>query len=347
MRKPDPRQRKRTINLNVRKLVDGRRNAFSLKKIRENRLKLQGKPKKFRVAAPEIFCLNGDNNRDELLLFFSEIKNALSHKNSKIHIDFKRTKKLLPCGTLYFRAHLNLLLDDYSHRITCGYPSDDVVGQLFQHINLLDKMGLSNKYVITADNVKHWHSVEGVKAETMKFENLLHSYEDELAQPMKLGLYESMSEAVTNCVQHAYETLNTEDSNQKWWMFANREENVLTVAIYDAGIGIAESLRIKPELRDIISGLAFRNSKSDKKLLSLAVGSNKTRTRLPYRGKGLPDMMQFVKSTNVGGLLIHSNCGSYMYAAHSNREQTKHYAQALSGTLIQWTLPLIDEVNDE
>ena len=344
MRKPDPHFRNRNVALNIRQLTNGKRQSYSKKKLKIISNRKVDKPKKFKILAPKSLALNPRSKREEMLIFFSDIKNALGYKDSKIHINFGETNSLLPCGTLYFRAHMSLLLERYKNRINCSYPKDDVVGQLFQHIKLLEKMGLSNKYTVTADNVRHWHSVEGTKADTSKFENLLHSYEDELAQPMRLGLYESMSEAITNCVQHAYETTQIKEENQKWWMFSTKLENVLTVAIYDSGIGIAESLRIKPELMDIMQGLTFRTNNSDKKLLKLAVGSNKTKTKLSYRGKGLPDMMHFVASMNVGGLLIHSNHGTYMYDAYLKKEHTSDYVHPIKGTLIQWTLPLIDEV---
>lgn len=343
MKKPDSNSRNRNILINNCRLSEGNRISHKKKKTKLELRRLK-KQKKIRILAPKTFCLNGARDREDLINFIKNIKQGLKEANSKIHISFRETNSLLPCGTLYFRAHMSLMLDKYRHRITCSYPKDDVVGQLFQHIKLLEKMGLSDKYKITADNVKHWHSVEGIKAETSKFENLLHSYEDELAQPMKLGLYDSMSEAVINSVHHAYEADKSDSKNQKWWMFSAKKDNNLTVAIYDAGIGIANSLRIKPELKDIMQLLAYKSNRSDRKLLMLAVGSSKSKTKLPYRGKGLPEMMQFVKSTNVGGLLIHSNHATYMYNAQINKEVTKDFFEPIKGTLIQWTIPLIDEV---
>lgn len=347
MKKPNTHSRERHVRSNKLKLAKGRRRSYFKKKLKLSIKKQNSKIVTIRVNAPHIFYLNNNENRNSLLLFIREIENALLQKNTRIFINFSKTDTLRPCGTLYFRAHIEILFEKYPGRISCNYPKDEIVGQLFQHINILEKMGLTNKYNITADNVTGWHSVEGKKADTFKFEKLLHDYENELAKPMRLGLYDSMSEAVTNCAQHAYETLSINSEYQKWWMFASKVDEVLTVAIYDVGIGIAKSLRIKPEMKDIVKGLAFQTKRSDKLLLELAVGSNKSRTKLPYRGKGLPEMMEFVRTTNVGGLLIHSNRGTYRFDAESNSESVSDYIREITGTLIQWTLPLTELKSNE
>jgi hypothetical protein len=290
---------------------------------------------------PELFSLNGRTNRGNLLDLIRSITSTLYKTRSNVFINFKNTKTLHPCGTLYFSAHISLLAAAFPGKITCSYPDDDVVGQLFQHIGLLRKLNLSDKYKITADNVKDWHSVEGFAADGQKFESLLKSIEDELTEPIRMGLYESMTEAVLNSRQHAYDRKMVEQDRQYWWMFARKDGDVLTVAVYDAGIGIPGSLRKKPELIDIMKGLSLRSKQADKKLIAAAVGS-KSSTRLPWRGKGLPDMMDFIKSTHVGGILIHSNRGSYYYAANTEKEMQRDYETPVAGTLIQWSLPLVE-----
>lgn len=339
MKKSYPHNRLRNVIHNQKLLVEGTRRSKRLKKYLFKIKRVGAKLFVVKIKAPRKFLLNGEENRNQMLGFLVQIQNALHSDSNRVHISFSQTDELHPCGTLFFRAHIcNLIEKTTVGRISFSYPTDDVVGQLFQHIGLLDKMGLTNRYTVTAENVRHWHSVEGHVADTSGFKTLLENYEKELEKPVSMGLYDSMSEAVTNSVQHAYK--ENSHINQKWWMFAQRQNNFLTVVIYDTGIGIPNSLRTKPDVSDYLKGRMLNYKSSDKGLLRVAVGSYRSSTKLDYRGKGLPEMMDFIKSTNVGGLLIHSRFGTYMYSATTKKESSKGYHHPLPGTLIQWTIPL-------
>jgi len=334
-------QRLRIVKHNLRLRHIQRRNAGTTKNrkfidVQQNSVRRI----KSTVKVLETLSLNGDRNRLNLHVLVYEIEYSLNNCDGVVTIDFSETKTCVPCGTLFFKARLEMLINKFPGRLTCTYPVDEIVGQLFQHIGLLEKLGLSNKYTITADNVKCWHVVDGDKADGSKFEKLLMSYSSDLNEPMRMGLFESMSEAVTNTAHHAYDGLENDSSMNRWWLFASKTENILTVAIYDAGMGIAKSLRIKPSIADYLTRYTGNGRKADVKLIRAAIGSNRSKTQLPYRGKGLPDMLTFVKSTRIGGMLIHSNRATYMYSANHNYEKSNSHKYDLLGTLIQWTIPL-------
>ena len=342
MKKTTKEKRAQNLKFNLKNLKLGKKRASNHKKILKKN-KISKKIVIYKLSAPEHFILNNVPDRELLITLIAKANQYLTDPRVKIKIDFSKTKKMNPCGTLYFMAQIDRLLMKYRGRVTCNYPNDEIVGQLLQHFGLLEKMGLPPKFTITAESVLPWHYVVGTKADTSKFSDLMQSYENELEKPMRLGLYDSMAEAVTNCAHHAYdEAQRILPEEQKWWMFAQKSGLLLTVAIYDSGIGIPESLRKKPELKDFIKGLNFRNRRSDKRLLLAAVGSNKSSTKLPYRGLGLPEMLNFVQKNSEGGLLIHSNRGAFMYRADTANQSTGHYDKEIAGTLIQWTLPLID-----
>ena len=342
MKKTTEKQRARDYKLNLSQLMLGRKRVSRLKK-RTKKNKISKKTIVHKLVAPEQFVLQQTTDRELLIALIVKANQLLINPKARVYFDFSKAKKMHPCGTLYFMAQIDRLLLKNKGRVSCNYPKDEIVGQLFQHFGLLEKMGLTPKFEITAESVLPWHYVVGTKADTSKFNDLIHSYEFELEKPMRLGLYDSMSEAVTNCTHHAYdENQELPPEEQKWWMFAQKSGSILTVAIYDTGIGIPESLRRKPELKDYFKGLSFRNRRSDKRLLLAAVGSNKSSTRLPYRGLGLPEMLNFVQKNSEGGLLIHSDRGAFIYRAQTSTQSTGYYDKAITGTLIQWTLPLID-----
>lgn len=292
------------------------------------------------VNAPEVFELRPKERRQILFDFIDRINTAL-RDGRRVRISFADTKKLLPCGTLYFVANVLLALESYPGRLFCDYPSDDVVEQLLQHIGILEKLGRTPRKQVTAENVRHWHFVSGHTTDTSPFNDLISAYRTSIQEPVRMGLYDSMSEAVTNCIQHAYCGTKHVDSMKRWWMFSQRRDDRLHVVICDLGMGIAGSLRQKPEWRDIIRRIRSR-PKQDRAFVKAAVGSLRTRTGFDHRGKGLPEMLDFIRSGKAGGFLVHSNHGAFAFDANAGIERAKYYEKPFCGTLIQWELALHD-----
>jgi hypothetical protein len=260
------------------------------------------------------------------------------HNGKRVRISLEKIQRLYPCGTLYFTAHMERLIEQYPGRVSFTYPCNDVVEQLFQHIGLLRLGGLTKRKKVCADNVKHWNIVRGDSADISGFHELQQRYWQTLGAELGMILGGCMGEAVTNCVQHAYP--KQQNTQVRWWMFAEYRDEKLTIAIFDLGIGIAKSLRSKPSLIDTIAA-AFKDPvKDDCKLLANAVGSNLTSTQLPYRGKGLPEMLENAKSNKIGGLLIHSNHGVYSFSSSENKDAIHGYKKPIDGTLVEWSIPI-------
>ena len=189
------------------------------------------------ISAPENFVLGYTNEdraahypvtRLNLLNFIRKIKHSLENEN-KVHISFKNTKWLAPSGTLIFVAELERILTKYPGKVTCDYPNDEVVEQLFQHIGLLGRLGLTSRKAITAENVRHWNYVYGTNVDTTEFKSLFTKYSSEISEEVRSGLFDSMSEAVTNSIQHAY-PCDHKNNNctcvKSWWMFAKQTEYI-------------------------------------------------------------------------------------------------------------------------
>lgn len=299
------------------------------------------------LIAPKVFRLLNDVSRNGLFGLTHRAKVALN-SGKTVSIKLKDVEKLYPCATLYFCAHIETLIEEFPGRIHLDYPSNEVVCQLFQHVGLLGKAGLTPIYEVNEAAVKDWHFVKGTSVDTSAFHEMFDRYKEQLNAQVAMTLAGSMSEAVTNSVQHAYPKVDGEPV--KWWMFSelryhpDLHEHHLTIVIFDFGIGIAQSLRKKPSIGEYIAKKFRSKLKHDQKLLASAVGSSISSTQLPYRGKGLPEMLENIKSNQIGGLLIHSNYGSFLYNARTANETAKPYQLPLDGTLVQWTIPIADEV---
>ena len=159
-------------------------------------------------------------------------------------IRFDKTRRLQPCGTLLFVAKLDTLLIRYAGRISSDYPADGIVHELFQHIGVLRLLGNSSQVQVGAESVRDWYHKKGDKADTSEFTSLFAQYRSSLGNGVQEGLYESMSEAITNVIQHAYEGL-AHNNRTGWWMFAQQKDNRLVVVVCDLGTYI-------PQVGDII-----------------------------------------------------------------------------------------------
>lgn len=298
------------------------------------------------VNAPEKFSLANEESRQELTGLFYDISSALN-RGEKVKISFDKTKTLAPDGTLLFMAKIDNYLKLYPGCIGCTYPKDETVEQLFQHIGALSRLGLTPRKKISAENVRHWHYLSGTSTDTSEFKGLFSAYTDEIKDDMQSGLYDSMTEAVDNTIEHAYgNTRRKNNSEKRWWIFSQKVDGKIFVVICDLGIGIPQSIYTKPELKEYFKN-AYRmyRKRKDTGLIEIAVNSSKSRTKLPHRGKGLPDMLEFVKKGDIGSFLIFSYSGYFLYDAKNKFESSgRDFKSVIPGTLIQWIIPV--KVND-
>jgi len=337
MKRLSSEQRERNIRLSAASMRQ-RQLANEVRHSKENRSRKR-RPAR-RVKAPSTFSLISPDDRRNMLEFIGKIEQAAADRD-RVIIDFSETKRLLPCGTLLFMARLDSLIDRMPGKITCTYPDDEVVEQLFQHIGLLERLGLTSRTAITSDRVKYWHYLQGSCADTRDLKALLTAYEESLSVEVRSQLYASLSEAITNVINHAYPALTRVGADKHWWMFAQSKDGKLFIGVCDKGIGIPDSLRAKPHLRDYVQRLrVIRSHRMDEYLIADAAGSPRSVTQMPHRGKGLPEMLEFVKLLGDGGLTIFSQHGGFAFQAKSSDPQSQTYQDSIHGTLIFWEIPL-------
>jgi hypothetical protein len=156
-------------------------------------------------------------------------------------------------------------------------------------------------------------------------------------------LYSALSEAMTNVAEHAYP--HSFMKNEYWYMTGGFDTNTmeLKVAFYDQGIGIPQSLP-RSKLWERAKGfLASKGLTNDHpSLIKAAVEMGRTKTDKEYRGKGLQDLLEFIRQRQEGYLSIFSLKGLYKYEQHGEKihiktEKMKH---SIQGTLIIWSVTL-------
>ncbi|CBJ37917.1 protein of unknown function [Ralstonia solanacearum CMR15] len=289
------------------------------------------------VHAPVHFRVYENDNRVALLSFIKQV-DAMLVAGGRVKIDFGKTKQLHPCGTLVFLAHLTLWEALHPNRLQATYPADDVVEQMLQHFNVLQRLGLSSRKQITDDRVKFWRHFTGSNVSAEIYKELTQLVLENIEHPTQQLFADCLNEAVTNVVNHAYEFEQSSLPPRRvrnWWMISQAKDGNMFVAIYDLGVTIPESLRRRPEWRDYLKGRSF----SDRKLVKVAVASSRTSTKLAYRGKGFPEMLEFSRKLAAGGLSILSKKGGFVYDARAAIESSPKFQCSLPGTLVLWAIP--------
>lgn len=302
-----------------------------------------------KIRLPSTVSLASSEARQALVTQLRKLKGSISDKNlSSVIIDLSKIKKLHPCGTLLFVAELERILQsEKGKKLSATYPQDTIAEQLFQHIGLLDKLGLAARVdKINADNVAPWLYVSGHEGDLDSISERLPKILTEGSNlELKMALLSGMAEAIANSSEHAYAYANPakrlSSSSQKWWLFARQVEDDVMVLICDLGLGIPGTLEAnwKDELAAYFktrTGL----KKSDHKMIELALKVGKTRTNQVHRGKGLKDILKVVKQQNIGSLGIYSNKGVY-WLDNNNGSHTSHDEKnSIDGTIIQWKIPI-------
>ena len=138
-----------------------------------------------------------------------------------------------------------------------------------------------------------------------------------------------LDEAVVNVVHHAYPDIGDVRQNHKNWYLTGAYDTInkdLKISFYDQGIGIPKSLPASGIWENILgftSTLPIIDRKKDEVLLKAAVQIDRSSTGDDDRGKGLPDMLEFIKMRGNGYISILSGHGLYKFSIRNGKVKEK------------------------
>jgi len=156
-----------------------------------------------------------------------------------------------------------------------------------------------------------------------------------------------LDEAITNVSHHAYPEDQFNASEKNWYLTGsfNKETNELKIVFYDQGLGIPKTLptsKLYEQVLDVIKVLPAAERKLDSVLIKAAVKVDRTSTAQTDRGKGLQDMLEFIKQRGQGYLSILSKKGLYKFSIKNgkSKEKSESFYQPILGTLLIWSVTL-------
>lgn len=309
------------------------------------------------IRVPEQLVAEQPEAREQLNEVVRSVIKALARPNTNVRLDFTRTNRLYPGGTLILLAYLELLIQIHPGRIRARCRPKSLAAQLLRHFGIADELGIDVADSIPTDeSVVNWRYLTGTGAEGEKIGRLMDSYREITSVDPPEGLYDVLNEALVNVRHHAYPAgTRIPDDLRRWWLFARFSEpkdgkpGNLYIAVYDIGVGIQNSLKAKLQLDEQAQDLADevletlrlgRTKRLETMLLLRAVEHQRSSTGLAFRGHGLPEMRRFVLQTTSGRLYIISGAAQYVCAPALKMGDCISCKQAFPGTLILWSIPL-------
>lgn len=161
-----------------------------------------------------------------------------------------------------------------------------------------------------------------------------------------------LDEAITNVSHHAYPDDKKFAENDKNWYLTgsfNNQSKEIKIVFYDQGIGIPKSLptsEVWEKALDFLSKIKIpiADRKKDEVLLRAAIQLDRTSTEETDRGKGLQDLLEFIRHQKNGYLSILSLKGLFKLTIDNGKEtiKTEHFDNGVCGTLIIWSAILGD-----
>jgi hypothetical protein len=284
--------------------------------------------------------------------FLNQVKSCALESNRRVYLDFSLTTKISAAAMLSLLAEIDVITKKSpfgTHAISFNHPKDPKIESILKQVGFYGLLKKGKRETPEYDDVNFWKYTSGVCSEPILAQSMITEIKSELKRKASRKLYRGFVEAMSNSVEHAYTDDNEhdeEDQTAKWWTFAGIKDSELVVVICDKGVGIPRTLpktQGASQLASLLKVLGYEPFKvKDSTFIKAATSLSSTRTGKSNRGKGLTDIKSVIDSIGVGFLSIFSNNGRYIYKGDKGavKELMFDYKHSVSGTIIEWTIPL-------
>ena len=349
-------QRKRTqsIKINSIKKTWKHKNRW-IDSLIENELIAIRKPKKYHIELILPVKLNFSDCFEETALYikvirFLTINGSLHKKGYKLRrVNFCRLREASTSASLVLTAEISKWEDSLPSKLIPEVDNWDTnILRQFNEVGYFNLFEKAPEIPITEEDspltlVRYIKGTCGDVAKTRELKTAINSVVGDHIKKW-MFLRTGLDEAITNVSHHAYPDEKFSSEKDKIWYLTgsyNRKSNKLKIVFYDQGIGIPQALPVSEIWERVLKYFAdkpFISKKLDATLLKAAVELDRTGTGEEDRGKGLQDMLEFVKQREEGYLSILSGKGLYKYTVEDG--EPKSFNQEILGTLIIWCVTL-------
>jgi hypothetical protein len=273
-------------------------------------------------------------NPNEVVSFFNFIEYLLK-KGNKLYLNIKDIKILSQESIMYFLSLIkNLKFQGIPFDISGNIPTEAA------NYNILKRTGFFNfvttHSIILSKKGDDFQIIEGEKIDNTAVKKvcdfIITKYN--LSKKHTTFIYEMLIELMTNTIQHAY--FKKSHRINFWYLFLNfrKEDECIQITFLDNGSGIPKTVNktMNDQIKTFISqsGLLFFG---DSDLIDATLsGKFKSRTKMHYRGKGLPMINSLLIQNKISNCIIVSNSGYFSKIKKFDLDSSLH------GTLFYWEI---------
>jgi len=307
-----------------------------------------GEDRNLVIELPE--ALDFEENYEATASHFAVLRQAVRQRKTIRRLSFQKLRVISPAAALVLASEVDLWNFRTRGRLVADIDSwSEEIKRLLCEMGYFELLHIRKPDIawpkgnIAFINFKRGRIKKidpGPLAKELRIE-----IEQLVGQPIKKQiLFEGLSEAMTNVVQHAYPDA-TNITLKQWWMSASYDftSKRLWVTFFDQGAGIPVTLP-KAHFFEYITG--YDQFWSDSKKIEVAMETGRTSSGQTERGKGLQNLVEFAKSHVKGQLSIYSLCGMYRqnFIVKNNEPVAStsrvDHAVSIGGTLIEWSVVL-------
>jgi hypothetical protein len=282
------------------------------------------------LTAPEVFSVQ--DNFLETMLYLKKVDSFAWHGRKGL-VDLSKINKITPDAVLYLLSCIDRQQDLHtSNNIKGNAPENEYCKKVFLK---------SGFFRFVNSNYKHQEDIDILSIRTGKLvsakeagavvEYVRRKFKLERNQ-MTRATYVTIMETMNNVHEHAY----YERGNDRWWLMALHDNTCdrIHFTILDNGRGIPATIRRK--IPDYFTG-------NDGELIKATFSEkNRSETRLPYRGKGLPKIKALFDRELIKNLVVISRNGYF----NSEDDIAKNMNIEYKGTIISWDFIRKEQCND-
>jgi hypothetical protein len=286
----------------------------------------RGKTKTIKVPSNFSFI----NNTLGILHFFDQMRTAYLKKR-RVFVDLSEIEELTPDAIIALLSKM----DDrnfISRQVVSGNtPRNTNLRNIFTQSGFFDYVKAYDKPLKSGDSLILPEKSRRVESDTA--DELVRFVTKKLfgAHRRCHGIQATLVECMTNTHNHA---APVGPHKEKWWsaVYYDRVADKAQFIFVDNGVGIFESAEMGPVLK---AARYLQYGSNADVLREMLKGNVQSRTKLSYRGKGLPAIYKALMRGQLKDLIIISND---VYAKVADDDYQK-LTRPFNGTFFYWEMP--------
>jgi hypothetical protein len=265
-------------------------------------------------------------NTVEVLSYLENIQNHINHRKP-ILINLKEITHLTNDAIVLLLSLVKNPAITKGVSIKGNYPKDEELRKIFIESGVFGSNGNDNEpknYILTRRNKK---AEGGIANELIKRATSI-IFGQEARCP---GIYRALMESMANTCYHAKPE---QIGHETWWLtlYHNKKENKVAFAFIDLGVGIFKSSKMSGFKNKMSSFFGITDNRDV--LKEIISGRKISSTKIPYRGKGLPNIYKGLERNYYSNLKLISNDVKADLSSGKYEKLTKEF----SGTFLYWEL---------